>query len=87
LIAQDVQKVMEEVVDKGADPANTLGVNYTEIIPVLIKGIQEQESQIIFVKQENADLKKTNNDLLQRIKLLESKVEQIESSLPGNISK
>jgi trimeric autotransporter adhesin len=87
LIAQDVQKVIEEVVDTGSDPAKTLGVNYSEIIPVLIRGIQEQDLQIESVKQENEDLKKTNEDLFQRIKLLENKFEQLESLLPKTIAK
>ena len=87
LIAQDVQKVMEEVVDKGSDPAKTLGVNYSEITPVLIKGIQEQQSMIESVKQENADLKKTNDDLLHRIKILENRMEGLESHLSHNLNK
>ena len=46
LIAQDVDKVISEVVDKGTDPAQTLGINYSELVPVLIKAIQEQQKQI-----------------------------------------
>jgi hypothetical protein len=46
LIAQDVDKVISEVVDKGNDPAQTLGINYSELVPVLIKGMQEQQKQI-----------------------------------------
>lgn len=58
LIAQDLQKVISEVVvDKGwhtdektgqrrAVPMERLGVFYSDLIPVLIKGIQEQQEQI-----------------------------------------
>lgn len=46
LIAQDVDKVICEVVDKGNDPSQTLGINYSELIPVLIKGMQQQQKQI-----------------------------------------
>jgi hypothetical protein len=46
LIAQDVEEVIAEVVDKGDDPAQTLGINYSELVPVLIKGMQEQQKQI-----------------------------------------
>jgi len=46
LVAQDVEKVIGEVVDKGNDPAHTLGISYTEIIPVLIKAIQDQQKEI-----------------------------------------
>ena len=44
LIAQDVQKVLPQVVDEGKD--GILGVRYTELIPVLVKAIQEQQAQI-----------------------------------------
>jgi hypothetical protein len=46
LLAQDVEKVINEVVDKGSDPSQTLGINYSELVPVLIKSIQEQQKQI-----------------------------------------
>lgn len=57
LIAQDVQKVVEEVVyDKhiiydatGASKvvdSELLGMNYSELVPVLINAIQEQQEQI-----------------------------------------
>jgi hypothetical protein len=84
LIAQDVEKVMSEVVDKGSDPLQTLGINYSEIVPVLIKSIQEQQSQIESVKQENIQLKSMNESLLEHIKSLESRFEQIESLLEKN---
>jgi hypothetical protein len=47
LIAQDVEKVLPELVDKDEkDEIGTLGVRYTEIIPVLVKAIQELEAKI-----------------------------------------
>jgi hypothetical protein len=51
LLAQDVEKIINEVVDKGDDPSQTLGINYSELIPVLIKGIQEQQQQIERLKK------------------------------------
>jgi hypothetical protein len=82
LIAQEVQNVMSEVVDKGSDPAQTLGINYSEFVPVLIKGMQEQQTQIESVKQENIQLKSVNESLVEKIKSLESRMEQVESLLP-----
>jgi|WetSurMetagenome_2_1015567.scaffolds.fasta_scaffold28524_1 trimeric autotransporter adhesin len=46
LIAQEVRNVISEVVDEGTDPAKTLGINYSELIPVLIKGMQDQQKKI-----------------------------------------
>ena len=65
LIAQDVEAVFPQVIDKSkinekdGDETEYLGVRYTELIPVLVKAIQELKSQ---------------NDALQsRIETLESK--------------
>jgi len=63
LIAQDVQKVMKEVVSVGDDKDKTLGLSYTELIPVLIKSIQEQQAII------DAQDQKINN-LTLRMKTL-----------------
>jgi trimeric autotransporter adhesin len=83
LIAQDVQKVIGEVVDTGKDSEKTLGINYTAIVPVLIKGIQEQQSQLELVKQENLRLKSGINSLQAQVKLMESRLEEIESITGG----
>ncbi len=49
LIAQDVEKVFPQVVDVIKD--GNLGVRYTDLIPVLVKAIQEQQKQIEELKQ------------------------------------
>ncbi|MCB2195349.1 MAG: tail fiber domain-containing protein [Bacteroidetes bacterium] len=54
LIAQEVQPVISEVVHVGNDEDKTLGINYSELVPVLIKGIQEQQ-QLIKKQQERID--------------------------------
>jgi len=59
LIAQEVQKLIPEVIDVGTDKDRTLGMKYTELIPVLINAIQEQQKEI-------TDLKKMVNKLLQK---------------------
>ena len=46
LIAQDVQKVYPELIDKQVnDNDEVLGVRYTELIPVLVKAIQELKAE------------------------------------------
>ncbi len=66
LIAQELQKIMPELVinathldatkDRNSPEAKTdyLSVNYMELIPVLIKAIQEQQAQIEALKQLNS---------------------------------
>ncbi len=46
LIAQEVQKLIPEVVDVGDDEIKTLGMKYTDLIPVLINAIKEQQKII-----------------------------------------
>ncbi len=68
LIAQDVQTVFPEVV--GTDQDGYLGIRYTELIPLTIKAIQEQQRQIDAIKLE----KDTEiAELKARIEVLENK--------------
>ena len=67
LIAQDVEKVFPQVIDIGKlpnspsnpseDETEYLGVRYTELIPVLIAAIKEQQIQIQELSAQNQDLK------------------------------
>ena len=69
LIAQDLQQVLPETVvdstwkenDDGTReqvPAERLGVYYSDLIPVLIKAIQEQQAEIDALRQELQTLKR-----------------------------
>jgi hypothetical protein len=51
LLAQDVQKVLPELVKEADDKEGTLSVNYQGLIPVLINAIKEQQEQIDELKQ------------------------------------
>ncbi len=46
LIAQEVQPIIKEIVHTSGDKEKTLGLSYTELIPVMIKAIQEQQAII-----------------------------------------
>ncbi len=63
LIAQEVEKVLPEVVERSADPAAPLGMNYTGLLPVMIKAIQEQQAALASLQVENAALKGQNENL------------------------
>jgi len=45
-IAQELQQLVPEVVNVGTDANHTLGVNYAELVPVLVKALQEQQQQL-----------------------------------------
>ncbi len=69
-IAQDVNAVLPEVVDEGKDPDKTLGINYSAIVPVLVKSIQEQQQEIENLKNKNAELE---NQIKQILEMLSKK--------------
>jgi hypothetical protein len=46
LIAQDVEKVFPEAVNKSNDEIGTMGIQYTDLIPVLVKAIQELSTKL-----------------------------------------
>jgi hypothetical protein len=46
LIAQDVQAVLPEAVTVGTDEINTLGLSYSDTIPLLVAAIKEQQTTI-----------------------------------------
>jgi hypothetical protein len=51
LLAQDVQKVLPELVKESDDKQGTLSVNYQGLIPVLINAIKEQQEQLKEIKE------------------------------------
>jgi hypothetical protein len=61
LIAQDVEQVFPEVIDRGKvennDDTDYLGVRYQELVPVLVKAIQELKAELDTAKTEINELK------------------------------
>ncbi len=58
VIAQEIQKLIPELVVTGNDENKTLSVNYSELTVVLLKSIQEQQAEIDELKKELSQLKK-----------------------------
>lgn len=52
LIAQDVEKVVPEVVKGGKDEGKKLGLAYNKLIPLLIEAIKDQQAQIDSLQQQ-----------------------------------
>lgn len=69
-IAQELQKVMPELVSQGKDKDKLLSVNYTAIIPVLTKAVQEQQK---IIEQNQATIQK-QQEQINELKLLLEKV-------------
>jgi hypothetical protein len=63
LVAQEVMAVLPEVVEVGDDPQGTLGMNYSELVPVLIHAVQEQQAEIEKQGEQIASLEARLNAL------------------------
>jgi archaellum component FlaC len=66
LIAQDVEKVLPDIVntingDDGDGIQNLKTVSYTELIPVLVKAMQEQQVIIEELQKQVEELKRRVN--------------------------
>jgi len=72
LIAQEVEAVLPEAVQKSADARAPLGMNYSDLIPVLIKAIQEQQGTLERTQAEIKTLRAVNEALNRRIIAIEA---------------
>jgi hypothetical protein len=67
-VAQEVEKVVPELVKEGPDGFK--GLEYNKFMPIIVEAIKEQQSQIEELKLENEELKQKLNKI---IKMLEEK--------------
>ena len=73
LIAQEVQPIINEVVNVGDDLQKTLGIQYPDLISVLIKSIQEQQEIIEKQNKKNEELELQLKQIMERLEKLENK--------------
>ncbi|MCF7561729.1 tail fiber domain-containing protein [Sabulilitoribacter multivorans] len=79
LIAQDVQPIINEIVSIGIDKDQTLSVSYNELIPILIKAIQEQQD---IINKQDAKINGLTAEL-EQLKTLDQRVKQLEALTNG----
>jgi hypothetical protein len=84
LIAQEAAPILPELVGKGQDKDGMLSLNYVGLVPVLVKGMQEQQGEIgqqqaalARKDAEIAALKAQSADLTARLAALEQQVERL----------
>lgn len=66
LIAQDVEKVVPELVSQGnIDKGEYKGLNYTGLIPIMIKALQEQQTEIESLKSKISQFEALNERLFK----------------------
>ncbi len=56
-VAEDVAKVVPELVTMESDGVNAKGMDYSHLTALTVEAIKEQQTQIASLKAENADLK------------------------------
>ena len=83
LIAQEVDEVIKNVVTYNK-VQDQYGVSYTELIPVLIKAIQEQQDIITTLKTIINDQKATVNHLKEEKEDTNKRLEKLETLLNNN---
>lgn len=84
LVAQDVQPIIAEIVRVGEDEQQTLSLNYTGLIPVLINAIKEQQA---IIENQSAKIEALADDSENRDKilnLLNSRLEKLEGNFYSN---
>jgi hypothetical protein len=77
LIAQEVQPVLPELVARGTDEAGLLSLNYTGLIPVLVKAIQEQQHTVAELLAENTALKSEMRTVRAQLAALEEQMARL----------
>ncbi|MBU0765031.1 MAG: tail fiber domain-containing protein, partial [Bacteroidetes bacterium] len=83
LIAQEVYEIIPEAVERPADENTDLwSLDYEKLIPVLINGIKEQQTEIEKLKEENGGLKaevQKINSIEKENKELKTEIENIKT--------
>jgi hypothetical protein len=87
LVAQDVRGVINEAVDTGTDPEKLLGINYSQLVPVLIKGIQEQQKQISSQTEQIETQKQENQQLKSELQSMKERIDRMEAVIADGGSK
>ncbi len=77
-IAQDIDAALQKAGDPNngiisKDDKGMMGVRYNDFISISVKAIQEQQELIEELQKSNAELKKTNEAILERLERLEKK--------------
>ena len=67
LLAQEVEVIIDEAVSSADDDIHTRGVRYSNMVPVLIKAIQDQQ-QLINEQRKALELQGQRLERLEQVK-------------------
>ncbi|MEL6730143.1 MAG: tail fiber domain-containing protein, partial [Bacteroidota bacterium] len=76
LIAQEVQEVVPEVVVGDPNEEVPLGLNYAELVPVLIQAIQDQQAQIETYEQAQFSQQQEIDELKKELLTLKALIHE-----------
>ena len=79
-IAQEVVDIIPEIVGQPKDEGDLYKIYYDMLIPVLTKGIQEQQMQIEALKKESKAMEVKYNDLLQEVQKIKAWIQSSEAT-------
>ena len=79
-IAQEVVEIIPDIVGQPEDEGNLYKIYYDMLIPVLTKGIQEQQMQIEALKKESKAMEVKYNDLLQEVQKIKAWIQSSEAT-------
>ncbi|MEQ8360955.1 MAG: tail fiber domain-containing protein [Cytophagales bacterium] len=87
-LAQEVLKVAPEIVELPENSAEFLSMSYIELIPILVKSIQEQQmiiesqqNQIENLKVQNTKAIKSDENVQNKLNLLQVQIDQLNAIL------
>ena len=78
-IAQDVYKIIPEMVTKPNNEKEFWGIKYEKIVPVLVKAMQEQQNQIIKLQKDNQNLQQTIDQLMQTVNQMQQDINNLKN--------
>ena len=79
-IAQEVVDIMPEIVGQPEDDDELYKIYYDMLIPVLTRGIQEQQMQIEALKKESKVMEVKYNNLLQEVQKIKAWIQSSEAT-------
>ncbi|WP_452230927.1 tail fiber domain-containing protein [Lacinutrix sp. MEBiC02404] len=83
VIAQEIEEIIPNVVQIGDDSTQMLSVSYTELIPVLIKAIQEQQA---IIQEQETKIASQDDKYTSLEKMVLSMASKMEGEIPNLIS-
>jgi trimeric autotransporter adhesin len=87
MIAEEVGKVLPEIVDYEENGIDAIGMDYSKMTPLLLEGIKAQQAEIELLKKENERLKTENERLKAKDHEVISRIERLEKLVEASALK